>query len=98
MSATAARALPPIERLKDRAFYTGMAVSVIATIYRGLRTILYSARPVFLNTAGTRSEVARRSILVMGWQMKAARRRVSSFPGSPAITSLCSESSLRSAG
>ena len=35
MSATAARAPLPIERWKDRAFYTGMAVAVIATIYCG---------------------------------------------------------------
>ena len=31
-----------------------------------LRTILFSARPVFLNAAGAHSEVARRSISVMG--------------------------------
>ena len=35
MSATAARAPLPIERPKDRTFYTGMAVAVIATIYCG---------------------------------------------------------------
>jgi uncharacterized membrane protein YozB (DUF420 family) len=35
MSATAAGAPLPIEQWKDRAFYTGMAVAVIATIYRG---------------------------------------------------------------
>ncbi|HTS67095.1 MAG TPA: hypothetical protein VMH28_33955 [Candidatus Acidoferrales bacterium] len=34
-SAAAARAVLPIDRWKDRAFYTGMAVAVSAAVYRG---------------------------------------------------------------
>ena len=43
-SATAARAPLPIERWKDRAFYTGMSVAVIATVFRGF------ARTYFLRS------------------------------------------------
>jgi hypothetical protein len=43
-NATAVRATLPIERWKDRAFYTGMSVAVIATIFRGF------ARSYFLRS------------------------------------------------
>ena len=65
MSATVAGAPLPVERWKDRALYTGMAVAVIATIYRGFARS-YFLRGQYFSTPMVPMRSCKAQIFVMG--------------------------------